>query len=152
MTERLRRSDGLEIASLGGIIVGLGVASYLTIVHYQDDLLVCGVGGDCHTVQSSEYATIGPIPVALLGVGLMLALLGLWIARYLRPGYAGEMTALSIGALVVAVAMEGYLTYAELFVIDAICQWCVVFAAVLLTLLGVEIIRFWKVEDDFEES
>jgi uncharacterized membrane protein len=128
-----------------GILAGLAVAIYLTTVHYQEGLLVCGVGGDCHTVQSSDYATVGPIPVALLGVGLMGTLLGLWLLRWWRPDLQEATTVASFVLLVAAVASEGYLTWVELFVIDAICQWCVIFAVVLVLLLIIEGIRLWRV-------
>jgi uncharacterized membrane protein len=49
--------------------VGVVLASYLTWVHFDTGSLVCGLG-DCHTVQASEFATIGPIPVAVLGLAM----------------------------------------------------------------------------------
>src|SRR4051812_13692391 len=85
--ETSRRQGGeRSLAASGGLsILGIAVATYLTIVHYRTDLLVCAVGGGCHTVQSSSYAVVLGIPVALLGLGMYLALLGLVIVRYRRP-------------------------------------------------------------------
>lgn len=144
MTAPRRIPGPLDLVSLIGILAGLGIAVYLLIVHYRDDLLVCGVGGDCHAVQQSSYATIGPIPVALLGVLLMGALLVLWLARYVRPEQAFAATSLSFAFLLAGVVSEGYLTYLEIWVIEAICQWCVAFAIVLVLLLVAETIRLWR--------
>lgn len=140
------RAGRLEWASLSGILIGLGIAIYLTIVHYRDDLLVCGVAGDCHTVQQSRYASVGSIPVAILGVLLMGTLLVLWLIRAVRPDLGELITGIGLVLLVAAVAAEGYLTWVEIWVIDAICQWCVAFAITLVLLLVLEFVRFWRLE------
>jgi hypothetical protein len=61
-------SEGLRIPPLTAIslvlaFAGTGVASYLTSVHYDDNLLLCGLG-DCEAVQQSKYAEIAGVPVA----------------------------------------------------------------------------------------
>jgi uncharacterized membrane protein len=89
----------------------------------------------CERVQSSSYASVGGIPVALLGlvgyVGIAVALVA-----------PGERARLAAAALAVSgFGFSAYLTYLELFVIDAICQWCVA-SAVLLTLLCV--LTVWR--------
>lgn len=148
MISRVRSMPLLDWLSLCGIAIGLGIAIYLVVVHYRDDLLVCGVGGDCHTVQQSDYATVGPIPVAVLGVMLMGTLLVLWLTRLVRPDFAVESTGIGLVLLVAGVAAEGYLTYVEIWVIEAICQWCVAFAIILVILLVIEFVRFWRLEAD----
>ncbi|MGH2551063.1 MAG: vitamin K epoxide reductase family protein, partial [Thermomicrobiales bacterium] len=83
--------EGRRGASMGwrdGVAVLLGVAAvgialYLTIVHYQHDLLVCSTGG-CETVQSSKYATIGSIPIAILGLASSVTMLGAALLRIFR--------------------------------------------------------------------
>ncbi|MDQ2683650.1 MAG: vitamin K epoxide reductase family protein, partial [Chloroflexota bacterium] len=127
MTVLRGRLGLLDLVSLAGILAGLGISIYLTITHYQEDLLVCAVGGDCETVQQSKYSTVGPIPVAMLGILLMTTLLGLWVVRRVRPDLATVATGLSFAALLAGVASEGYLTYVEIWVLEAICQWCVAF-------------------------
>jgi uncharacterized membrane protein len=111
---------------------------YLTWVHYQPAALVCGLDGGCHTVQASKYSSVAGIPVALLGLGMYLALLGLAVARFLRPGLAPVLTVGMVGALVGAVVYYGYLTWLEFFVIHAVCQWCVIGAVLTVALLVVE--------------
>ena len=111
-------------------LLGLAISAYLTWVHYAGIEPVCTGISDCERVQTSSYAELVGIPVALLGVlgyaALLVSLRG-----------PVELTAL---LAYVAVAFSGYLTWAELFRIDAICQWCVASAlasvaiAVLATL------------------
>ena len=58
----------LRAASIVVAVIGLGIASYLTIVHYAGDTPVCAIAHGCATVQKSDYAKLAGIPVALLGV------------------------------------------------------------------------------------
>jgi uncharacterized membrane protein len=125
MSERRLR---IAIAALA--LAGLGVAGYLTWVHYADLDPVCvGGGGGCERVQASDYAELGGVPVALLGVIGYAAIL----ASLVVPGDAGRFA----GALLALVGFgfSAWLTYAELFEIDAICQWCVA-SAVIMTALA----------------
>lgn len=113
--------------SLAFALAGLGVAVYLTIAHFNRGALVCGVG-DCQTVQSSDFAAIAGIPLALLGLGLFGALVLLGLARRHWPGRTELLTFLAFGVALAGVLYSAYLTYLEVAVIFAICQWCVVSA------------------------
>jgi uncharacterized membrane protein len=124
VTDRRLRQAAIVLS-----IAGLAVAAYLTYVHYEGIKPVCGLGGDCEKVQTSEWAELAGIPVAVLGlVGYALILVSLFVR--------GE-NGLMAGALlaVTGFGFSLYLTYRELFSIDAICPWCVT-SAVLLTLLA----------------
>jgi uncharacterized membrane protein len=119
------------------------LASYLTWVHFDVGSLVCGLG-DCHTVQASEFATIGPIPVAVLGLAMYATVLACNLVIRLKPESETPTTIVAF-----AVALSGsiyavYLTWIEVAVIDAICQWCVVSAALTLLLTVVEGILLWR--------
>jgi uncharacterized membrane protein len=117
--------------------LGLGVAGYLTIVHYAGAEPVCGLSGACGTVQSSRYASLAGVPVALIGlVGYAAILVSLAVAR----GEAGRLA--RVGMTAVGAAFSGYLTYLELFVIDAICQWCVASAVLMTALFAVAVWDF----------
>jgi uncharacterized membrane protein len=117
-------------------LVGLGIAAYLTVVHYQGGDPVCLAGGEgCSKVQESEYATLLGAPVPLIGVGGYLTVL----AAALIPGDPGRV--LGVFAALVGVGFSLYLTYLELFVIDAICQWCVASAIVICLALVVSLLR-----------
>jgi uncharacterized membrane protein len=121
----------LHLAALAVAGLGICVAGYLTYVHYAGLEPFCAGGGHgCERVQSSSYAKLGGVPVAVLGLGGYLAI----AAALLAPGERARLAAAALA--VVGAGFSGYLTYLELFVIDAICQWCVA-SAVLLTLLAV---------------
>ncbi|HEY8583158.1 MAG TPA: vitamin K epoxide reductase family protein, partial [Capillimicrobium sp.] len=110
-------------------LLGTAVAGYLTITHYAGAAPVCALSGSCETVQSSEYAKLAGVPVAVLGlVGYLAILASLAVAR----GERGRLA--RVGMTAVGFGFSAYLTYLELFVIDAICQWCVA-SAVLMTAL-----------------
>jgi uncharacterized membrane protein len=117
-------------------LIGLGVASYLTYVHYAGESPACLAGGrGCEKVQSSHYAELAGIPVSVLGlVGYAAILVSLFV-----PGETGRF----LGALtaLIGFGFSLYLTYLELFTIDAICQWCVA-SAVLMTALAV--LTVWR--------
>src|SRR2546428_8886595 len=96
----------------------------------------CGAGG-CGQVQPSRYADLWGVPVALYGVVGYAALLAVAVLG-LRPGLLAERrVTLALAALAtVGVAFSLYLTYLELFVIHAICRWCVG-SAVIVTAIWV---------------
>jgi uncharacterized membrane protein len=118
------------VAAIVLALIGLGIASYLTYVHYEGIHPVCGLGGDCEKVQTSEWSKLAGIPVAVLGlIGYAVIFVSLFV-----PGEE----ALIVGALtaLVGFGFSAYLTYRELFTIDAICPWCVA-SAVVMTLLAI---------------
>jgi uncharacterized membrane protein len=123
-------SEGHLRVAIGTLAVaGLAVASYLTYSRYAGTQLYCATGG-CETVQQSSYAVIAGIPVAVLGLLAYLAILGTAVAR--GPSAA----AVGFGLAAAGVAFSAYLLVAQLFVIHAICQYCVA-SDVVVTLLAV---------------
>ena len=116
-------------------LLGLAVAVYLTVVHFAGGTLACGILHGCATVQSSEWAHLAGVPVALLGVlGYVAIVTALWI-----PGEAARLAA-SVLALS-GFGFSAYLTYRELVDIQAICQWCVASAAFMTVLAGACVTR-----------
>lgn len=119
-------------AIAGLALLGLAISGYLTWVHYADVEPICTGISDCERVQTSSYAELAGIPVAVVGVVGYVAI------------FASLRTRVEATALLayVAVGFSAYLTWAELFEIEAICQWCVASAlvslaiAVLATLLA----------------
>jgi len=98
-------------------VVGIAIAAYLTYVHYAHTSPVCTTGG-CEKVQKSKYAELGGVPVALLGLIAYVTLFGLAFVRGMNAATAGVFVA------AVGVVFSGYLLWAQLDPIDAICQWC----------------------------
>ncbi len=109
-------------------LAGLAIASYLTYARYSGTQLYCATGG-CETVQHSRYAVIAGIPVAVLGLAAYAAVLGTAIA----PG--STAAALGFGLAAAGVVFSAYLLVAQLFLIHAVCQWCVA-SDVVVTLLA----------------
>jgi uncharacterized membrane protein len=126
-----------RVAAIAVAVIGLGIATYLTIVHYAGEAPVCAIAHGCATVQKSDYAKLAGIPVALLGLLGYITLLGALLAP--RQGETARMAA-AFTALV-GFGFSAYLTYRELFTIDAICQWCVA-SAILMT--GLAIVCTWR--------
>lgn len=123
------RREGLLIALVA--TAGLLIAAYLAAVKLTGGVPACGPLGGCDTVNSSIYAEVMGIPVALFGAGasaLVVAGAATWWRRGARWALIG---AYSVGLASLPVLV--YLTYLELFVIGAICAWCVAYA---LTVVG----------------
>jgi uncharacterized membrane protein len=119
----------------GLALVGLAISAYLTVVHYAGVEPVCSAISDCARVQSSKYAELGGVPVAVIGLAGYVAILG----SLAVPGENGRT--LSAFLALVGAGFSAYLTYLEVFVIDAICQWCVASAIVMTALAGVCVAR-----------
>jgi len=117
------------------ILVGLGVAGYLTYVEVSQVTAVCGPVGDCNAVQQSQYARLfGWLPVGLLGT-LGFLLIGLaWFMANSGSDRAGLAERALVGLTLTGTLFSIYLTFLEPFVIGATCAWCL-FSAVILTLL-----------------
>ena len=85
---------GLRLAIAVLALVGLGVAGYLTYVHYAGVKVLCLSSGGCETVQASRYAKLAGIPVAVLGLGGYVLLLGSALMRSEAAMVAGAAVAL----------------------------------------------------------
>lgn len=118
-------------------LAGIGIAGYLSYVKLFGLKPYCADLGDCDAVQSSPYAELFGIPVAILGLGAYLALLALWWAKQTNWRGLGQLARTGFFFVsLVGVLFSAYLTYLEIWVIRAICPWCVA-SAIVLTLLFV---------------
>lgn len=122
--EGILRMIGTFVAAFG-----IGVATYIAIADSGGGSPACIAGGHgCQTVAESSYSHLLGVNVAVFGiVGYVLLL-----ACALLRGDAARMGGFCLA--LIGFGFSVYLTYLELFVIDAICQWCVA-SAVLMTLL-----------------
>ena len=122
-------------------LVGILIALYLTL--YKLGIigeLSCTLGS-CETVNTSKWATFLGLPVAAWGLAAYVALFALAMAGT-GERYAGSQT---ISLLLVAISawsvvFSAWLTYLELFVIHAICIWCVTSAVLLVVILVVSVV------------
>jgi uncharacterized membrane protein len=132
----------LRITMIGVTLVGLGVAGYLTYLHYSGAQIPCFKGGGCETVQHSIYSELAGVSVALIGLIGYVAIL----ASLLAP--VGEMTRLATMAFtVIGFGFSAYLTGRELFSVHAICPWCVSSAVIMTLLIVLAVWRFLQGED-----
>lgn len=116
-------------------VVGMGVAIYLTFIEARNAPAICGPVGDCNTVQNSQYARFLGVPVGLIGLLGYIAMLAAWWWQRARDDTSAAYARLALfGMGLVGVLFSIYLTYLELFVIHAVCIWCLS-SAVLMTLL-----------------
>lgn len=121
--------DTLRRATAFVAALGVGVATYIAIAESGGGSPVCLAGGSgCKTVAESSYSHVAGVNIAVFGVvGYLLLLATAFFANDLAR----------FGAFAVSLGGFGYsifLTYIELFKIEAICQWCVA-SAVLMTIL-----------------
>jgi uncharacterized membrane protein len=128
-------------------VVGLGIAIYLTYVHYSGIQPVCTAGNSCIKVQTSQWSKLVGIPVALIG---LIGYVGI-VASLLAPD--GEETQLAtLGLTLVGFGFSAYLTYRELFSIHAICEWCVSSAVIVTILMCLSVWRFLRGDPTLHES
>jgi uncharacterized membrane protein len=113
-------------------LVGVFLSIYLTLYKLgYIGSLQCAVGS-CETVNTSRWATFLGLPVAAWGLGfyvsaLALSLLGVQEQYEDRRWVSVALTGLTGWG----VLFSGWLTYLELFVINAICMWCVISAVIV---------------------
>ncbi len=117
-------------------VIGLGVAIYLMVIEITSIPAICGPIGDCNTVQQSPYSRVfGVIPVGVLGALGYLGILAAWLWGKISSGKLAAYMPLAIfGMGIFGTLFSVYLTYLELFVIKAVCIWCLS-SAVIITLL-----------------
>lgn len=120
------------------VLIGVGfvVSLYLSYVEMTQVEAVCGPIPGCNTVQTSAYASILGVPVAVIGVLNYLVLGGLWVARrFVSPALAEQSKLTMLGLAFVGTVFSIYLTAVEIFAIHAVCLWCITSAWVTGTLL-----------------
>jgi uncharacterized membrane protein len=128
----------MRAAAIGVALAGLGIAGYLTAVHYSGGTPVCAVAHGCATVQQSDYAALAGVPVAVLGLLGYVAIL----AALARDGEVWR-TAAAFLALA-GLGFSGWLTYVEVGVLNAICIWCVGSAICMALLSALTVGRLLK--------
>lgn len=125
--------------------LGLGVSAYLAYVEITHVAAVCGPVGECNAVQSSQYAQIAGIPVAVLGLVNYVAVIVLWAVQRSSTGRWARPAALALLALAAfGVLFSIYLTLLELFVIHAVCMWCLSSAVIATLILLVVVVQLTR--------
>jgi uncharacterized membrane protein len=133
---RWLRGISLVLAVLGALD-----ASYLTTIKLAHVEAICRGVGDCEAVNSSVYAQIGGIPIALLGLGAYLAILALLVLEA-RISVLHDYAPLAIfGLALTGTLYSAYLTYVELFVLHAVCPYCVTSALLITGIFILSVVR-----------
>ncbi len=115
------------IALLVFAFIGFTDATYLTATHFMEAPPGCGEDGGCGEVTSSEYSTLFGLPIAMFGLLYYLSVIFLsllWIDRELTL-----IPKMMVAWTAPAVLMSSWLVYLMLFVIEAICWYCMGSAA-----------------------
>lgn len=136
-------SRKFRIVSAGLSLVGIAVSGYLLLYKLQlGDTALCTIG-DCEVVNTSPYSEIMGIPVALLGVLGYSAILflNLW-GLVAKNNWARTIPSAIMWVSFFGVLFSLYLTYIELFVLRAICPWCVVSA---ITISAIFLLSLWEI-------
>ncbi|MGH7758891.1 MAG: vitamin K epoxide reductase family protein [Candidatus Dormibacteria bacterium] len=137
---------------VGLSIIGLGLAAYLTSVHYAPGILVCSSQGivDCAKVLSSQFSVIPgtQLPITIPGMAYFVVSLLLAVAQLRRPLDQGLRRAHCAWGIV-GILTVFYLVYVELLQLRTICLWCSsVHLVILLTLL----VTLWRLNASTDTS
>lgn len=114
-------------------MAGAGISGYLAAVKVLGTSAVCGPSHGCDLVAASEYATVLGIPVAVYGFACSVVLVVLALAWWRMAERRALLAAYLL--LLLSTAVVAYLTFLELFVIEAICLWCVSYAVSVIVSL-----------------
>lgn len=127
----------LTIAALS--VAGMGVSAYLWSIRGAGAAECFGLG-DCVAVNASPYSELAGVPVAVLGVALYVVLFGVALAWLRAPLHSFSLLPLVIfGVAAAGFAFSAWLTYVELFIIEAVCPWCVASALIITAIFGLSL-------------
>lgn len=123
-------------------LVGLADALYLTAQHFAGQGVRCTVVTGCNEVLGSAYATVGPIPVAMLGALAYFTAFSLAILSAFGYPHTRRLLALLV---VVMLASTLWFLYVQAFVLRQFCSYCLLSAIVTLSLTCIVVAgRFWR--------
>jgi uncharacterized membrane protein len=138
------RRLGMGIGAL--CVLGLGIAAYLTYVHYAGLHPLCLASGGCERVQMSHYARLAGIPVPVIGLAGYAAILG--------SLFVPEETGLAATTLLALVGFgfSAYLTGREIFSIHHLCEWCLSSFVLIFVIMCLSAWRFMRGEPLREQT
>jgi uncharacterized membrane protein len=115
-------------------LAGLADALYLIWYHYDPAVRACFASGGCEAVNGSPFATLGGVPVAVIGAAGYLLIVAALVARRWGPLGLQRPAGYAAYALAAAgTAFSLYLTVVEAFMLHAYCTWCLISAALVTT-------------------
>lgn len=123
-------------------VIGLLVAGYLSVVELSGLSPTCGVLHGCEEVAKSQYNNFAGIPVAVFGVVLSVALLSLALAWWKTDIYGLLLGHYALS--LVGVIFDGWFLYLQVFVIQAVCIWCLTYEVSLLLRFLIALIVYYR--------
>ncbi len=127
--------------SIALALLGLAVSIYMTIFKLTDNDKMCIGNGGCSKVNSSIYAEVYGIPVALFGVGGYAVIAALLFMEDRNQFLKQNGTMLVFGLALIGFLFTLYLIYVELALIHALCPFCVTSQITMTILFILSIIR-----------
>jgi len=129
-------------SSVALAVLGALVSIYMTIYKLTSNNAMCLGSGDCSTVNASKYSSVYGIPVAFIGVLGYLAILALLLLET-RAGkfFKNNSSLIVFGLAVTGFAFTLYLVYLEIFVIKALCPFCIASQITMTILFVLTIVR-----------
>jgi uncharacterized membrane protein len=143
MTQALktRTRDWLRPTSLIFAVLGAADATYLTYIKLAHVEALCRGVGNCESVNSSVYSQVYGIPIAIFGLAAYLGLLALLALEPNLPLLRDYGPLAVFGLALTGTLYSAYLTYVELFVIHAVCPYCVASAVLITGIFVMAVIR-----------
>lgn len=125
------------LLSLGGLADSI----YLTVTHLTGEDVTCLASSGCSEVLSSSYASVGNIPLGAFGaLGYFVAFSLATLAAFDYPRARTFLTVVVAGML----ATTLWLLYVQAFVLHAFCDFCLLSAALTLSLSIIVTVGFFS--------
>ena len=137
----MRPRDRTRPVGLVLALVGVVDASYLTWIKLAHLQALCTSAGGCETVNTSAYSEIHGIPIALIGLTAYLALAALFAFENRTPLLQDYAPLAIFGLALTGTLYSAYLTYVELFVLHAVCPYCVTSALLITGIFILSVVR-----------
>ena len=118
-------------------LIGLADSIYLTIHHYTGEKVPCSIVEGCEQVLTSSYAEVAGYPLAAFGaiayfIAFSLAILAAFGNRLMWTLFTAQVVLMTV--------FTGWLVYLQASVIGAFCQFCLLSAAITLTLFIIALV------------
>ena len=126
-------------------LVGLGDSIYLTVQHITGESLRCTIISGCSEVLSSQYAQVGPVPLAALGAAAYFSVFSLAILAAFSYRFAIPILKILVALMFL---MTLWLLYLQAFVIKHFCQYCLLSAAVTTALTVIVVVTSLRKSSD----
>jgi uncharacterized membrane protein len=119
-------------------MVGVADSLYLTIEHLTGRSVICAFSTGCSKVLASQYAKVGPLPVAAIGVAAYFAVFSLAVLGAFGYPFARRML---VPLILIMFLMTLWLVFVQAFLLGAFCDYCMVSAGITFTLAVMVIVK-----------